>query len=66
MRQLCESVASVALGVEGAMPVVYAAARSMHLYLSDREEHREEALVFLTVSLTSMARHMAMRPRRPA
>ncbi len=67
-RPLCQRLASVVLGVEDALPVVYAGARSVLLYLQAADETKleDEGLVFLTIALTSIARHLAPRPRQPA
>ena len=61
------AMADLVLGIEGAMPVVYAAARGILLYCTEGECNPEEGLVFLTICLTSIARHLVMtRPHRHA
>jgi len=62
LRSLCEELASVVLSIPDALPVVYAGAHGMLMYLQEIDETRleDEGLVFLTVALTSIARHLAV------
>jgi hypothetical protein len=54
------ALADLVLTIEGAMPVVYAAARGILLYCTEGECNPEEGLVFLTICLTSICRHLVM------
>ncbi len=64
VRDGCRRLASAAQEVEEAPEVVHAAARALLLYGEGSEQPPyEEAIIFLTICLTSLARHLAVPPR---
>jgi len=60
----CKELATTTLALEGAREVSQAAARALLLYLSHHDDLPEgEALIFLTICLTSLLRHMVAQSR---